>query len=367
LGSVVYEVSGSLLSCVPFDVSSSGGGVSRSGPVCIFEFDDGCFVLGGRAQAPQEATAAPVNMVDLWAHLPVLREAWTAIRELEAKRRALVAAIVPGLTQRPSERARVLGQRVSVLTRRYIAEREELERGKVGLAQAREAMVPRRAALAELESGLEARRGLLAARRAEADGLVAHLDILREVLAARRRSMITELAQIFPIEPDPASASASPPPPLPVAAATPSSSSSLAKSPSMLLLAPPTPAPPLLICGALLREDRSSSSLSDDEASAAALGYACVLLSRLARYLDVPLPYLVRCMGSRSLIRDDMTPRGPHVFPLFPRSDKSRHEYGVFLLQKNIECLLHAMQVPSAGFRKTLQNIKAIVEAQMRD
>lgn len=351
-----------MLSCVPFD-SRVGGGASRSGPICIFEFDDGSFFLGGRAPAPSEHSV-PVNMVDLAAHLPVLREAWTAVKDLEERRRTLVASIIPGLRQQPSERARVLGQRVSALTRRYISEREELERGKVSLAQAKEAMGPRRAALLELEGGLEARRGLLVSKRAEAGKFVAHLGILREVLAARRRSMITELAQIFPIEPDPIStAVAASSGNLHAAAGHPLSM--VAKSPSMLVLGPPAPVSPLLICGALLREDRSSS-LSDDEASAAALGYVCILLSRLARYLDVPLPYLVRCMGSRSLIRDDMTPKGPHVFPLFPKSDKSRHEYGVFLLQKNIECLLHAMEIPSAGFRKTLQNIKNIVEAQRK-
>lgn len=79
-------------------------------------------------------------------------------------------------------------------------------------------------------------------------------------------------------------------------------------------------------------------SVSDDELSSA-LGYAAQVVSTLAGYLGVPLHYPIQVMGSRSAVLDLISVmRGPRAFPLYGRGvERYRFDYGVFLLNKNIE------------------------------
>jgi hypothetical protein len=128
---------------------------------------------------------------------------------------------------------------------------------------------------------------------------------------SRRTQLITLLSHIFPIDP---------------------------VSPSS-----PTPAHHLLFSIVSLPLPNSSyPPLFADETLSSALGYTAQVVSTLAAYLGVPLHYPIKCLGSRSAVVDMISMmRGPRAFPLYGRGvDRYRFDYGVFLLNKNIEQVL---------------------------
>lgn len=77
-------------------------------------------------------------------------------------------------------------------------------------------------------------------------------------------------------------------------------------------------------------------SIPEDDLSAS-LGFLCHAVSLLSRYLCVPLRYRLYCNSSRSAVQNDMGT----VFPLFQARPVEREqvEYGVVLLERNIECI----------------------------
>ncbi|KAF8887765.1 hypothetical protein BD779DRAFT_1526053 [Infundibulicybe gibba] len=83
----------------------------------------------------------------------------------------------------------------------------------------------------------------------------------------------------------------------------------------------------------------------------------------LAAYLGKGLIYPVTCVGSRSLIRDGISAMvGPRMFPLFSRGvDTYRFEYGVFLLNKDIEMLMADRDLQALDMRHTLPNLKNLL------
>jgi len=144
-----------------------------------------------------------------------------------------------------------------------------------------------------------------------------------------RGSLISTLSSIFPIEllspPDLLFTIVDVPLPIPLSASD--------------------PAPPLSMA--------QCKDVSEDSV-ATALGYVAQVVNVLAAYMGKSLMYPVTCIGSRSLIRDGISAMvGPRMydffgesclelmifrFPLFSKGvDTYRFEYGVFLLNKNIE------------------------------
>lgn len=123
------------------------------------------------------------------------------------------------------------------------------------------------------------------------------------------------------------------------------------------------------LCINALRLPNSDFSGADEESVAAALGSVCHCVSLLARYLAVPLRYPMRPVGSRSLVTDAISPAhsaAPH-FPLYSRGvDRTRFEYAVFLLNKNIEQLLHSQQLEIITLRHTLPNLHRLMLAAKR-
>lgn len=101
----------------------------------------------------------------------------------------------------------------------------------------------------------------------------------------------------------------------------------------------PSP-PPLLfsISSLALPNSTYPPSYSDDLLSSA-LGHAALLTLTLAAYLGIPLCYPIIWRGSRSVVKDEISMmKGPRAFPLYGRGvDQYRFDYGVFLLNKNIE------------------------------
>jgi len=115
----------------------------------------------------------------------------------------------------------------------------------------------------------------------------------------------------------------------------------------------------MAICGFPLPNSDSFTGC-DEELIAVALGHVCHLLFMLAKYLDVPLRYhmLPRC--SRSSVTDDISNRG--LYPLYSKgAERTRFEYAVFLLNKNLEQLLHSQKLQVTNLRDTLPNLNHLL------
>lgn len=114
------------------------------------------------------------------------------------------------------------------------------------------------------------------------------------------------------------------------------------------------PAPPLSL--------PSHKEVTED-AVATALGYAAHLVQLLAVYMGKGLVYPVTYVGSRSLIKDNISAMvGPRMFPLFSKGvDTYRFEYGVFLLNKDIEMLMAERDLRALDMRHTLPNLKNLL------
>lgn len=99
--------------------------------------------------------------------------------------------------------------------------------------------------------------------------------------------------------------------------------------------------------------------VEDREVVAAALGFTAQLVVLLSQYLAVPLPYPIRQLASNSLIEDPISAALPQrVYPLYPINVTYRFEYGVFLLNKDIEFLMDRHNLRMLDIRHTLPNLK---------
>lgn len=97
----------------------------------------------------------------------------------------------------------------------------------------------------------------------------------------------------------------------------------------------------------------------DKESVAGALGYTAQLVYLLSCYLSVPLPYPVRPYLSNSFIHDPISVGlALRVFPLCPVNTHYQFEYGVFLLNKDIEYLMNRLGLRVLDIRQTLPNLK---------
>ncbi|KAK2873613.1 hypothetical protein FQN49_002237 [Arthroderma sp. PD_2] len=100
----------------------------------------------------------------------------------------------------------------------------------------------------------------------------------------------------------------------------------------------------------------------DREAVAGALGYTSHVVYLLSFYLSVPLPYPVRPYLSTSSIQDPISVGlAQRTFPLYPTNTQFRFEYGVFLLNKNIEYLMNRLGLRVLDIRQTLPNLKYLL------
>lgn len=100
----------------------------------------------------------------------------------------------------------------------------------------------------------------------------------------------------------------------------------------------------------------------DRGAVAAALGWTAHLVYMLSFYLSVPIPYPINPNLSHSLIQDPVSAALPQrTFPLYPVNVHYRFEYGVFLLNKDIEFLLNKQGLRVVDIRHTLPNLKYLL------
>ncbi|KAK7687991.1 hypothetical protein QCA50_008361 [Cerrena zonata] len=202
----------------------------------------------------------------------------------------------------------------------------------------REELRIRRQTLLEAHAALEEAVNEEQDREAEIFEERARLSELRSELPPLRSSLISTLSFIYPID------LVSPPDLL----------FSILDVPLPIPVAPTDPAPPLTLP---TRKDFTEDTV------ATALGYAAQVVQWLAAYMGVGLTYPVTCIGSRSLIRDGISAMvGPRMFPLFSKGvDTYRFEYGVFLLNKDIELLMAARDLRALDMRHTLPNLKNLL------
>ncbi|KAG9068828.1 hypothetical protein KI688_011114 [Linnemannia hyalina] len=102
----------------------------------------------------------------------------------------------------------------------------------------------------------------------------------------------------------------------------------------------------------------------DEDLVSIALGFACQLVVMLAHYLNIPLRYPLTPMGSRAFVIDPVSLLvGPKEFPLYGKGqDRNRFEYGVFLLNKDIEQLMNSQGLQFMDLRQTLPNVRYLME-----
>ncbi|KAL4782223.1 UV radiation resistance protein and autophagy-related subunit 14-domain-containing protein [Aspergillus varians] len=100
----------------------------------------------------------------------------------------------------------------------------------------------------------------------------------------------------------------------------------------------------------------------DWDVVAAALGYTAHLVYLLSFYLSIPVPYPITPYLSTSLIQDPVSTSLPQrTYPLYPVNVQYRFEYGVFLLNKDIEFLLNKQGLRVLDIRHTLPNLKYLL------
>lgn len=114
------------------------------------------------------------------------------------------------------------------------------------------------------------------------------------------------------------------------------------------------------ICGLSL--PNSNFEDIDRDVVAAALGYTAHLVYLLSFYLFTHLPYPIQPCSSTSLIQDPVSVSLPQrTYPLYPVNPQYRFEYGVFLLNKDIEFLLSNHGLRVLDIRHTLPNLKYLL------
>ncbi|KAG9238062.1 UV radiation resistance protein-like protein [Amylocarpus encephaloides] len=125
----------------------------------------------------------------------------------------------------------------------------------------------------------------------------------------------------------------------------------------------PTTSPLLFtICGLSLPNSHFDDA--DEDTTSAALGFVARVVDMLQYYLSVPLPYPISPYGSRSIIHDYISTLqdNQRTFPLYNKGTlRFRFEYGVFLLNKNIECLAESQALKVLDIRQTLPNLKYLL------
>lgn len=112
-----------------------------------------------------------------------------------------------------------------------------------------------------------------------------------------------------------------------------------------------------------LRLPNSKFEGVNDEEVSAALGHVAHVVIQLQAYLSIPLIYPVKMESSTSYIQDPIAVMsGSRTFPLYMRNSVPyRFEYGVFLLNKNIESLMSRHSLKALDIRHTLPNLKYLL------
>lgn len=110
----------------------------------------------------------------------------------------------------------------------------------------------------------------------------------------------------------------------------------------------------------------ASASEADPATTAAALGHVAHIVHLLSFYLLTPIPYPPSPHGSTSTIFDPISTNMPSIaartFPLYQKGAVTyRFEYGVFLLNSDVELLMSRQGSRMVDLRHTLPNLKYLL------
>ncbi|KAI0320996.1 hypothetical protein OF83DRAFT_1168837 [Amylostereum chailletii] len=228
--------------------------------------------------------------------------------------------------------------RVKEVEAYHSAVREDADQQLCRIRARREALRQRREALRQATSFLEEDSVAVVNADEELARERSRNAALRNRLNPVRVALISTLAYIFPIE----------------LLSGPDLLYTMLDVPLPIPLGTTDPAPPLTL---------ASHKEVNEDAIATALAYAALVVQLLAVYLGKGLVYPITFIGSRSLIRDGISAMvGPRMFPLFSKGvDTYRFEYGVFLLNKDIEMLMSERDLRALDMRHTLPNLKNLL------
>lgn len=116
------------------------------------------------------------------------------------------------------------------------------------------------------------------------------------------------------------------------------------------------------ICG--LELPNSCFDDVNEDTVSAALGYVAQIVHMLQYYLSVPLPYPISPYNPKPTIRDliSILQDKQRTFPLYLKGTvRFRFEYGLFLLNKDIEWLAKSQGLKIFDLRTTLSNLKHLL------
>jgi hypothetical protein len=294
-------------------------------PNCIlFHLVDGIYTidLTSKPPKPKPGASLPTSSYSALMRLSNLDE---SIQDALATREELAAQINAILHSGSVDESPQAQEEVLLANRYVLSEKKMLK-----------ASVRRRA---ELKASIEARRKAIESGRTLQAKAQDDIDNAQDKLAncktllskttldlhGQRRRICEELTNIFPIEPT-----------------------------DQTLL--------FKVCN--LRLPNSLFDDVDEDLVSAALGHVARLVDMLQYYLSVPLPYPITAYGSRSIIQDfiSVLQDNQRTFPLYLKSAiRFRFDYGVFLLNKNIECLAESQGLKVMDIRQTLPNLKYLL------
>ena len=220
------------------------------------------------------------------------------------------------------ENLRTVQVAVTAEQRRVLAMRRRRDDLKANIQSRREKMQAGRDQSALIASELPTRKEL----RKEMEE---NIDTAEEAIVGQRRRICEDLLIIYPIEPLPGKSLA------------------------------------FTIRGLLL--PNSNFDDANQDATSAALGHVAQLVTMLSPYFSVVLPYPISPYGSTSTIEDPLaighsSANNLRTYPLYMKGVvRYRFEYGVFLLNKNIEILSNALGIRPLDIRQTLPNLKYLL------
>lgn len=214
------------------------------------------------------------------------------------------------------------GMSVNAVQKQLAANRQRIEALRANLEQRRRA----------IKIGVRAHEGRQQKLRHQHSSLISHRPMIQQATKEKNgqlRRLGEELAKLYPIEPSSAG--------------------------SLLFMI----------------RDLAMSGHGDEALRAAALGHAAHLVALTSRYLGVHLPYPVTPRSSTSSIYDPIASTLPtstaRTFPLHQRGSlEYRFEYGVFLLNTDIDCMMSKVGAQAADIRLTAGNLKYLL-AMMTD
>jgi hypothetical protein len=290
----------------------------------IFHLTDGMYTLdvSSKPPPPKPAPSLPTSSYSALMRLSNLDE---SIQDALATREELASHINSILESRPVDKS-PQAQEAAACAARYVTASRKL------LKQSVRRRTELQTSIAARKAAMKTGREIQIRAQEDIDSAQEKLRNCRELqevvtssIHGQRRRICEELSAIFPIE---------------------------------------ATEHPLLftICGLPL--PNTSYEDRDEDTISAALGYVARVVDMLQYYLAVPLPYPIEPFGSRSIIRDPISilADNQREFPLYMRGTvRFRFDYGVFLLNKDIERLAESQNLKVIDIRQTLPNLKYLL------